>query len=263
MSIVNNYEPVSKQFSTDCNLSFRINFYSKYDTAPQKFSDWLFEKYYFSENDTVLELGCGNGFHWDEKINTLPSGCKLILSDISDGMVNKVQKRYGDKGIIIKKIDIQSIPYDTDSIDVVIANHMLFHVPDLNKALREVYRVLRAGGLFYAATDSDEGIRPYLHNVLTKFDSSNTAFTEKFSFSLENGMEVLQGLFTSIHKYEYDFPLSVRSTNDLMKWFLSTTDISGYATECYDELYSYFENIRKKKGTIIIPKKSGIFVCSK
>lgn len=263
MSIVNKSENVSKQFCTDTNLSFRIEFYSKYDTAPQKFSDWLFEKYHFSNNDTVLELGCGNGCHWDKRIDMLPSGCKLILSDISDGMINEVQKKYSDKRVTIKRIDIQSIPYESDSIDVVIANHMLFHVPDLNKALSEVYRVLRAGGLFYAATDSDEGIRPYLHDVLTRFDSLNTAFTEKFSFSLENGMNVLQDLFTSVHKFEYAFPLSVRNTNDLMKWFVSTTDISGYTMEFYDELYSYFENIRKEVGTIIIPKKSGIFVCSK
>lgn len=133
----------------------------------------------------------------------------------------------------------------------------------MSKALSEICRVLRTDGLFYAATDSDEGIRPYLHDVLTRFDSSNKAFTEKFSFSLENGMEILQDFFTSVHKFEYDFPLSVVDTNDLMKWLVSTTDISGYAAECYDELYSYFENIRKKEGTIIIPKKSGIFVCSK
>lgn len=263
MSIVNNSENVSKQFSTDSNLAFRIDFYSKYDTAPQKFSDWLFKKYRFSENDTILELGCGNGCHWDNRIDTLPSGCELILSDISEGMINEVQKKYGDKGVTIKKIDIQSIPYDSDSIDVIIANHMLFHIPDLSKALSEICRVLRTDGLFYAATDSDEGIRPYLHDVLTRFDSSNKAFTEKFSFSLENGMEILQDFFTSVHKFEYDFPLSVVDTNDLMKWLVSTTDISGYAAECYDELYSYFENIRKKEGTIIIPKKSGIFVCSK
>lgn len=263
MSIVNNADNVSKQFSTDSNLSFRIKFYSKYDTAPQNFSDWLFEKYSFSENDTILELGCGNGCHWDNRIDALPSGCELILSDISDGMINEVKKKYSDKGVTIKKIDIRSIPYDSDSIDVVIANHMLFHVLDLNKALNEVCRVLRTGGLFYAATDSDEGIRPYLHNVLTRFDQSNKAFTEKFSFSLENGIKILQSMFTSVNKFEYDYPLSVRNTNDLMNWFMSTTDISGYAAEYYDELYSYFDNIRKKEGAIIIPKKSGIFVCSK
>lgn len=263
MSIVNNSENVSKQFSTDNNLVFRIDFYSKYDTAPQKFSDWLFEKYRFSENDTILELGCGNGYHWDNRIDMLPLGCELILSDISDGMINEVRRKYGDKGVTVKKIDIQSIPYDSNSVDVIIANHMLFHVPDLSKALSEICRVLRAGGLFYAATDSNEGIRPYLHDVLTRFDSSNKAFTEKFSFNLENGMEMLQDLFTSVHKFEYDFPLSVTDTKDLMKWFASTTDISGYTAEYYNELYSYFENIRKKEGNIIIPKKSGMFVCSK
>ena len=41
------------------------------------------------------------------------------------------------------KIDIQDIPYEDDSFNIVIANHMLYHVSNVNKAIEEVYRVLK------------------------------------------------------------------------------------------------------------------------
>ena len=44
------------------------------------------------------------------------------------------------------KMDIQEIPLEDDIFDVVICNHVLEHVPDDKKAMKEIYRVLRPGG---------------------------------------------------------------------------------------------------------------------
>ena len=150
MSIMNKTENVKKQFSNDKNLAFRINFYKKYTTNKYKFADWLFDKYTFKENTSILELGCGNGNHWEGRIDKLPKGCNLILSDFSDGMLDLVKEKYSIyKNVSFRKIDIQSIPFEDNSFDIIIANHMLFHIPDLNKALLEVQRVLKKGGYFY------------------------------------------------------------------------------------------------------------------
>jgi predicted SAM-dependent methyltransferase len=42
--------------------------------------------------------------------------------------------------------DVQSIPMDNDSVDVVICNHLLEHVEDDRQAMRELYRIMRQGG---------------------------------------------------------------------------------------------------------------------
>ena len=52
------------------------------------------------------------------------------------------------KNMLSQKIDIQDIPFPDHCFDVVIANHMLYHVPDLTKAISEVHRVLRTDGKF-------------------------------------------------------------------------------------------------------------------
>ena len=113
MKIMNVVENVKKQFSSDKNLAMRINFYKKYTTNKYNFSDWLFDKYIFRENMRILELGCGNASHWENKIESLPNGCSLILSDFSDGMINLIKQKFNDKkNIFIKKIDIQEIPFE-------------------------------------------------------------------------------------------------------------------------------------------------------
>jgi len=49
-------------------------------------------------------------------------------------------------------VDAQAIPYPDAHFDAIIANHMLYHVPDRPKALAEIRRALKPGGHFYAST---------------------------------------------------------------------------------------------------------------
>ena len=47
--------------------------------------------------------------------------------------------------VSFQQIDIQDINFPDETFDVIIANHMLYHIPDLQKALYEVKRVLKTG----------------------------------------------------------------------------------------------------------------------
>lgn len=265
MSIMNKTQNVKQQFSNDKNLAMRIDFYKKYTTNKYSFADWLFDKYDFKENTSILELGCGNGSHWEGRIDKLPKGCKLILSDFSDGMLDLVKEKYSSlyNNVSFSKIDIQSIPFDANSFDVVIANHMLFHVPDLNKALLEVRRVLKNGGYFYSATDGNGGMRPFLHEAIKKFNPESKAFTEQLPFNLQNGSEILKRYFTSVERLDYENVLAITKTEDLMDWLKSTTSISGFSEENLANLYQYFEDIRVKDGAINIPRETGVFISIK
>lgn len=264
MSIMNVTENVKEQFSNDKNLAFRIDFYKKYTTNKYKFADWLFDKYKFKENINILELGCGNGNHWEGRINQLPNGCKLILSDFSEGMLNLVKEKFSSyKNVEFKKIDIQSIPFENDSFDVIIANHMLFHIPNLDKALSEVQRVLKKNGYFYSATDGNGGMRPFLYEAIKQFNPKTEAFTEKLPFNLQNGGDILNKYFSSVERLDYKNTLAITDTKDLMDWLKSTESISGFSEEDLDKLYNYFENIRIKEGSINIPRETGLFISTK
>ena len=82
-----------------------------------------------------------------------------MLFRSSEGMLETAKATIsGFSNVQHMVIDIQDIPFENDSFDVVIANMMLYHVPDLEKGLSEVRRVLKVGGTFYCATYGEHKI---------------------------------------------------------------------------------------------------------
>lgn len=264
MTKMNRAENVAVQYADDKNLAVRRSLHEKHSTNRQGFYPWLFENYQFPPNGRILELGCGNAGQWDNGIGLLPEGCTLLLSDWSAGMVETAKKKYGRyKNISYQQIDIQNIPYRGESFDVVIANHMLFHVPDLDGALSEVCRILKRGGVFYSSTNGNGGMRAFLRDALKRLDADTKAFSEELSFDLQNGEASLRKHFSSVERLDYEDSFAITETRDLIDWFKSTLSIASYTEREIDGLFDYFEEIRKKDGAIHIPKECGLFVSAK
>ena len=265
MSYISKKDNVEKQYSNDKNLSARIKLHAKHSTNKQGLANWLWEHYSFFDNCHVLELGCGNGEQWQTKIGTLPNGCRVVLSDFSEGMVSAVKQKYAEQKLFsFRQIDIQDIPFGDESFDVVIANHMLYHVPDLDKAFCEVKRVLKDGGIFYSSTIGSGGIQPFLHEVFKHFYPDTNTFTQQLSFTLQNGQDLLCKYFNDVKRFDYLDSLAITETQDLMDWIKSTITLNSVSVEeISDDLFNYFEKMRKKDGAINIPKENGLFVSKK
>lgn len=255
---------VKAQYQDDKNLSVRIRLHARHSTNRQGFVPWLFEQYDFSACRRILELGCGNGNQWEGRIGLLPKEATLTLSDFSMGMVEAVFKRYGGfNHVLMQRVDIQDIPFPAGSFDAVIANHMLYHVPDLGRALSEVSRVLSPVGSFYAATNGNGGMRPYLHDALRRVNPQTAAFTETFPFSLQSGQAILAQHFGSVRRVDYEDSLCITHTQDLIDWIASSMAAAELTAENFADLYDYFEGIRQAEGAIRIPKEQGLFIAAK
>lgn len=264
MALMNQAENVRQQYGDDRNLSARMMLHAKYSTNPLGWTNWLFGHYAFAEGFHILELGCGNAGQWEGNIGRLPPGCLLVLTDLSMGMAEAAWRKFSGCGnVLAQRADIMDIPFPDESFDLVIANHMLYHVPDLDKALPEVRRVLKAEGRFYAATNGNNGMQAYFRKALKAFNPQLNAFAGDFPFSLQNGREILGGYFSRIERYDYEDSLAVTHTGDLMAWLRSTISLSGLDEAALDGLYEYFEAIRKAEGDLRIPKESGLFLCTK
>ncbi len=261
---MNRTENVREQYKDDSNLSVRIGFHVKYSTNSQGLIPWLFEKYEFSKGYRILELGCGNGGQWENRIQNLPAGCTLVLSDFSEGMVSMVWDRYKHhKNMLSAKIDIQNIPFPDNCFDVVIANYMLYHIPDIDAALSEVKRILKANGKFYSATNGNGGMRSFLQNAFSQANPAISAYAKNITFSLQNGKDLLSSYFDSVQRFDYEDALLVTETRDLIDWLKSTVSMSNFTEDDSDALYGYFESIRQREGVIRIPKETGLFVSTK
>ena len=98
----------------------------------------------------VLEIGPGTGGFAARVAAALP-GVRLTAIDQSPRFVELTRAR----GIDAREGDAQDLPFGDESFDVVAALWMLYHVPDVDRALAEIRRVLRPGGLFVAVTNGD------------------------------------------------------------------------------------------------------------
>lgn len=99
----------------------------------------------------VLEVGCGTGAFAERMTRDLP-GASYVAVDQSQRFVELTAAR----GVDARVADAQDLPFADASFDVVAALWMLYHVPDLDRGLAEVRRVLRPGGRFVAVTNGDE-----------------------------------------------------------------------------------------------------------
>lgn len=266
MTNITDRKNVSEQYSDDKNLATRMKLHVKHSTAKISLGQWLFNQYDFTLSTPcrILELGCGNGMLWQDRMDALPSGSMLVLSDLSEGMVRNVWEKYSEMpNVIALKADIEELPFADASFDMVIANHMLYHVPDIPKALGEVKRILKPGGVFYSSTNGDGGMEQYLHETLKKFNPGIDAFRSELSFTLQKGERMLKAFFSSVEMRVFEDSLDITDTNDLVEWIESSISISNVRAENLHGLYDFFEEIRVREGSIKIPKEVGTFISVK
>src|SRR5512137_1886765 len=142
------------QYRNADNLNARIAIHERFSTNPQGWYPWLWDRLeQLPVQARVLELGCGSGALWSACPERIPPGWSLTLSDLSEGMLQEAWRNLVvlGRGIKFEPIDAQAIPYPDETFEIVIANFMLYHVPDRTKALSEIRRVLKTGGVLVAA----------------------------------------------------------------------------------------------------------------
>lgn len=265
MSEMNDKAKVINQYKDDSKFRKRQDFHDKYSTNKYGFRNWMFDRYKISSGNKILELGCGNGLMWDKKYSELPEDTKLILSDFSEGMCKIVKDKHIEhRNVEIEQIDIQDIPYEDNTFDIVIANHMLYHVPNVDKAIEEVYRVLKKGGKFYASTLGVDGFQKYLNEKIKEFNSNMDYFNiENWLFTLKNGAEVLSKKFNDIKKYEYEDSIEIPDENELVEWIFTSAVLQDVNKEHFNGLAEHFAKYKDNNGIIHIPKQIGCFIAKK
>jgi SAM-dependent methyltransferase len=121
----------------------------------------------------ILEVGCGTGAFAERLAAENPSA-RVVATDQPARFVELTMAL----GVEAEVADVQHLPYPDASFDVVCAMWMLYHVPDLDRGLAEIRRVLRPGGLLVAVTNGDEHTADLRREaggqpLLTQFSSEN------------------------------------------------------------------------------------------
>jgi len=116
--------------------------------ADQKIYDFMYGRIPTVIRDKeVLELATGPGLLAK---HVAPAAKRMIATDYSDGMIAEAKKGDCPENLSFEKADAVQLPYRDDSFDVVLIANALHIVPDPEKVLSEIDRVLRPGGLLIA-----------------------------------------------------------------------------------------------------------------
>ena len=254
----NDSAAVKAQYAVPKGLDIRLTFHEKYSVNRQGYGEWLVSHYDIREGMTVLEIGCGTGKIWIGHENIV-SGCgKLILTDLSEGMLETAEKNIGERDNIEYQIaDIQSLPFMDDSFDIVIANSMLYHVPDIERGLKEVRRVLKKDGVFYCSTFGEHNFTDILAEW---FKLGGEDFKPNHNFTMQNGKEILSRSFEKIIPLFYEDSLHVTETEDLVEYLRSLASFKAVIDLPVRKIRDILKE-HTADGAIDLPKEYGMFIC--
>ncbi|MEX1254644.1 MAG: class I SAM-dependent methyltransferase [Dehalococcoidia bacterium] len=139
--------------------------------------------------DRVLEVGCGTG-DFSARLQR-EVAIDLVALDLSAKMVALTSAR----GLNALRADIEALPFGDERFDCVLANRVLYHVPDLDQGLAEIARVLRPGGTLVAVTYSADHLRE-LSDLIRASPIATT-------FSTENGATGLSRHFHPVERRDF------------------------------------------------------------
>jgi ubiquinone/menaquinone biosynthesis C-methylase UbiE len=118
------------------------------------------------EHPIILDVGCSSGLLVEELTRSLPE-CEVIGADYLPELVLKGAKRLPNNPFL--QFDLRQCPLPDACLDGVTALNVLEHIDDDDKALAEIYRILKRGGLAHIEVPADPASFDLYDEVLLHF----------------------------------------------------------------------------------------------
>lgn len=248
---------LEEQYRTDANLNARIELHARFSTNPG-WGRWLFERELGDApaETRILEVGCGPATTlWGANLDRIDPTWRLTLADLSPGMVEAAGGLLGDRAECLVA-DVQELPFADGSFDVVLANHMLYHVPDRPRAFAEIRRVLLPGGRLHAATNGHghfEQLRA-LVGPTWRFWEYNEMF------GLETGPPQFEPFFGEVQVERFETGLAVTEVEPVLAYVRSSDSYDGGDLS---HVRAAVEAAIARDGAFRITTRPGVIGCRK
>lgn len=253
-------------YADDANLAARQALWSFRDSEFDIFQ-WTLDLAALSGDERFLDIGCGNGLYLAALAGRGHRG-PIHAFDLSEGMARTAQGwNTGSLGVA----DAQMLPLRDRFADVVLAAHMLYHVPDQRKAAAEMRRVLRRDGLAIAITNSRDSLAEL--DALWVQAAKDVAGVdvprvgEMLSFVLENGGDVLASAFDSVERVDVHGTVTIPDVDVITNYIASMRGVELLlpdGTDWNDIVASVREQatrIVEQRGALRADTLMGAFLC--
>lgn len=255
-----------EQYRSSSRLAERANLHARASTAVVPWFTWVAHHIDLEAGQRVLEVGCGAGWLWEHTTVNVPPGISILLTDLSPGMVAEAVARVAatDRFASVsgESVDTQALPFATASFERVVANHMLYHLPDPAAGVAQLARVVTDDGRVVVATNGRRHMQELWAIRAEVFGTPPTDQTVDV-FGVETGFPVLRDHFA--HVDWWSFPDELRCTDpaDVLAYLCSTPpgETATPAERAHLEalVAAAFE---AGDGTMRVTKDTGAFVCT-
>ncbi len=228
MPASNQSDVVRRYYQTDEFLRVREETHDKYTVPKIDFARWALQTINWTGDEAVLDLGTGVGTYYSRIVSMTPD-VKYYANDLS----HQLLVNHPADTQTLSLSDAMKLPYATNSFDVVMANHMLYHVPNLDDALKEIKRVLKPDGKLLTATNSIHTM-PELQVLmrraivlLTRYGATQVRppALPSDTFALENGTRILAAHFFAVVRHDLPGQLVFRDIEPAMAYLESMRDL--------------------------------------
>lgn len=241
----------------------------------RNFVRWVLDLIDLHAIENVLDAGAGVGRF------TIPIGHRLagrparvVACDLFGGMLQTIAEAAAEQGMTVETriADIQALPFDADSFDLVLANHVLYHLPDIGQGVRELARVTRPRGTLVATTNADDIPVAVIDLHLAALERTGFGTEPEWpsAFSLRNGAGILRKSYDDVRLYTFRdqqvFPnaaalVSAYRTTGRFRAASRQTEIGETALLVAAEQVAA-EWLNRQGGRLVSPIVMGAFVCA-
>lgn len=149
MEYINKDHLLTVNYGTTEDYKERSTAWDKYQNSKISVVDKALENLDFTRDKLVLDAGCGLGRFSLKAAEKSTKNSRIIAFDISEEMVKHVsieatKLNLSNVQTVLGSLD--SLPFDENYFDEIYCNLVLYHIEDINRALSELYRVLKPSG---------------------------------------------------------------------------------------------------------------------
>jgi SAM-dependent methyltransferase len=216
-------------------------------------------------DEPIIDVGSGNGTY------LLPIRHRRAVGlDLSRGMLLGTREA-GFAGPLVES-DARALPIATACVGTALANHMLYHVPNIAAAVRELRRVVRTGGSLLVITNARDHMAEMvaIRNAAIEELAGHQFRYESASarFNLDNGAEFLSASFDSVELHHRRGKLFVPETEPVIRYLASGVGTARSLPQGVEfaRVMEVAERMVIQKiaeeGQLQVTTHAGAFVCS-
>jgi len=251
------------QYRDSTELAKRANLHTTYRTAPQLAFDFFAALIDWPAGGRVLDAGGGSGYLWDHVAAIAPEGIDLVVTDLSNGMVDEAVERARGTGRFASvegyTCDARNLPFEDEAFDVVVSTYALYHVPDPGDAVAELARVVRDDGTVGIMTNGPRHLHE-IEQVRVAVFGDDARYEVNRTFPPATAASMLVEHFDDVHWRRFDDTLHVTDLDDIMA-FITSTPPANDATPVQVEQLHALALQHMRDGIFVVSKDTGALVC--